>query len=436
MKTHGSVHGPPQASRVTAAVAGSGPLLGTDPAGRESLRAYRESGGYPRLPSPQAIRDAVRTAGLRGAGGAGFPTAVKLDAVAAAAGPRVAVANGEEGEPASAKDRWLMRNRPHLVIDGLRHAAHAVGSETTHLYVSDPAAAEALRNALAELRADPATAQVYGAGFSPTVVEVEPAYVAGEETAVVRAIGGDVAKPLPKPPRPYEKGVGGRPTLVSNVESLARVALAARAAPGTAGDGTVLLTVVDGARAWITEASSSAALRAVVERLRGGADGLAAVLLGGFAGGIWRPDMLDTTVSHDGMRARGALLGCGAVVLVGADDCPVGAAADAASYLAASSAGQCGACVRGTEISAAQLVAIARGAGTPEHLAVLRRRTAALPGRGNCALPDALAALLRTLVDNFADEIQAHMAAPCPVCADRVAPTSSADTRFRVRFPD
>jgi NADH:ubiquinone oxidoreductase subunit F (NADH-binding) len=160
------------------------------------------------------------------------------------------------------------------------------------------------------------------------------------------------------------------------------------------------------------------------------------VLLGGFAGGIRRPDALDTAASHDALREHGALLGCGAMVLVEDDDCPVAAAADAASYLAASSAGQCGACVRGTRVSAEQLVAIARGVGTPENLAILHRRTAALPGRGNCALPDALATLLRTLAAHFGDELDAHLNGACAVCVERVATRIAPQTRFRVRFPD
>lgn len=449
MEAHNATDALPVVRRAEALAAGVGIMAGQVGEGRETLNEYRATGGYPPLAEPSVIRAAVRAAEVRGAGGAGFPTAVKLDAVAAAPGPRVAVANGEEGEPASAKDRRLLRNRPHLVLDGLRHAAHAVGADTAFVYVSDAEAAASVRQALAELAEDGLEAgatdsagpdPVGPAGlrlpaFAPTLVEVAPSYVAGEETAVVRALGGDIALPLPKPPRPYQQGVGGRPTLVSNVETLARIALAARSEPGALAGGTVLLTVVAGGDAWVCEADAAAPLAAAVERVRGSVDGVSAVLMGGFAGGIWRPDALGAAASHDALRAHGALLGCGAVVLVEDGDCPVAAAADAASFLAASSAGQCGACVRGTHVSAEQLIAIARGVGTAENLALLRRRTAALPGRGNCALPDALAMLLRTLDEHFAAELDAHLAGPCPVCVARVSEQPTTATRFRVQLP-
>ena len=142
--------------------------------------------------------------------------AVKLRAVRdSGRGRTVVVANGEEGEPASVKDRWLLRNRPHLVLDGLRLAALIVGAGRAYVYVSDQPAARAVEDALAEVDTENL------AGLSISLVTVEPGYVAGEETAAVRAINGGPAKPTDKPPRPFQEGVAGVPTLVSNVETLA-----------------------------------------------------------------------------------------------------------------------------------------------------------------------------------------------------------------------
>jgi NADH:ubiquinone oxidoreductase subunit F (NADH-binding) len=395
---------------------------------REDLGRYLSAGGYQPLPPPDVIRAAARRAELRGAGGAGFPTAVKLDSVAAGAGPRVVVANGEEGEPSSVKDRWLLRHRPHLVLDGLRTAAQAVQADDLYVYVSDESAQDAVVAALHEL-------QAAGVGGLETarVVRVDPAYVAGEETAVIRAVDGDVAKPLPKPPRPYEKGVGGRPTLVANVESLARLGLAVRDDVAELAGSTALATIVCGATAELREVPLGSTVAEVLALVRpADAPPPVALLLGGFAGGVWGPDALDARISHDGLRARGALLGCASIIALDDSDCVVAAVADVVSYLNTSSSGQCGSCVRGTQVLARHLISLARGTGTEDDLEQLRRRAEALPGRGNCGLPDAAAVATRTLLDNFPTEVRAHLDAPCPTCQALVLPTPSLETRFRV----
>ena len=133
---------------------------------------------------------------------------------------RVVVVNGEEGEPTSVKDRWLLRTRPHLVIDGALRAASAVGAATVYVYVSDAVAAGSVRAALAELDGQ---LSLDGGPVQIDVWQVGPGYVAGEETAAVNAINGRPAKPSEKPPRPYEEGVRGLPTLVSNAETFANL---------------------------------------------------------------------------------------------------------------------------------------------------------------------------------------------------------------------
>ncbi|QWF23298.1 hypothetical protein KM427_06110 [Nocardioides sp. LMS-CY] len=389
--------------------------------------AYRSSGGYGPLPPAAAIVAAAERAGLRGAGGAGFPTAVKLDAVLSGTGPRAVVVNGEEGEPASIKDRWLMRNRPHLVLDGLRTAATAVGADRLVAYVSDPESAAALRAALAE-----APAELAGA----SVEEVDAAYVAGEETAVVNRLSGGEAKPLRKPPRPYEEGVAGRPTLVVNVETAARLALAVR--EGHDAGATMLATVLIAGEAVLVEARRGAPLSAVVaEHPRWSSIEAGAVLVGGFAGGVWTTDILSAAVGHDSMRERGALWGCGALIVLDRSECVVGAALDVATYLRESSSGQCGSCVRGTQVVVEQLTRIANGTGSDDDLAQLERRAEAMAGRGNCALPDADSLLIGSLITNFSAELLAHRERSCPGCRDITLdrPGGGAVTRFRAVLP-
>ncbi len=196
------------------------PRLLRDVPGPETLADYRAAGGYRPLDDAAALLDEIGRAGVLGRGGAAFPMAVKLNTVRRAAlrgVDTVLVANGEEGEPASVKDRWLLRHRPHLVLDGLRLAARVIGARHAHVYVSDAGAAESVRCALDEL--GPAALD----GVTVGVRTVDPGYVAGEETAAVRAINGGPAKPTDKPPRPFEEGVGGLPTVVSNVETLANL---------------------------------------------------------------------------------------------------------------------------------------------------------------------------------------------------------------------
>ena len=188
---------------------------------REDYAAYSDRGGYQPLAAADELLDDVERSGLLGRGGAAFPLAVKLrsvrdNGIRANVGT-VLVANGEEGEPASIKDRWLLRNRPHLVLDGLRLAAAIVAADRAHVYVSDPESARSVETALGEIGADTL------GGISVAVRVVDPGYIAGEETAAVRALNGGPVKPTDKPPRPFEVGVDGRPTLVSNVETLANL---------------------------------------------------------------------------------------------------------------------------------------------------------------------------------------------------------------------
>jgi len=180
----------------------------------EDRGAYEACGGYqPGLVGADLI-DAVAASGLRGRGGAAFPVARKLATLTRQPGEKIVLVNGEEGEPASVKDRWLLRARPHLVIDGALRAAQAVGAGTVYFYVSDAAAAASLDAAVAELDAPRVELRVF---------QVEPGYVAGEETAAVNAVNGRPAKPSEKPPRPFEEGVRRLPTLVSNAESIANL---------------------------------------------------------------------------------------------------------------------------------------------------------------------------------------------------------------------
>ncbi|MFI5554387.1 NADH-ubiquinone oxidoreductase-F iron-sulfur binding region domain-containing protein [Streptomyces sp. NPDC051738] len=405
-------------------------LLGPPRGAAEGIDGYLAEGGYAPLVAPERLLDRIAAVGLRGRGGAGFPTAVKLRAVRDAAGPRVVVANGEEGEPGSVKDRWLLRHRPHVVLDGLRLAAAMTGAERGFVYLSDALAERAVRRALAEsspeLRID--------------VVRTEHTYVAGEETAVVRRIDGGPALPTGKPPRPFEAGVGGAPTLVANVETLARVAVMySRPEAADAVAGSHLVTVSGagggaasgaGGGAALIEVPAGTHLKVLADLCgHGRAD---AVLLGGLFGGLYGEGWTDLPLDHDSLNAAGGALGCGALHFLGPEDCPVAVAVEAAAYLGAQSARQCGVCVSGTGALAKALVAVARGEAGHDTVEKLHRWSRQLPGRGACGLLDAAARIAATLLAHFPDRVDAHRGAACPACSDAA---SEGGRRFVVSVP-
>jgi NADH:ubiquinone oxidoreductase subunit F (NADH-binding) len=377
----------------------------------ESLAEYRQAGGYISR-SCEDLIDVIAAAGLRGRGGAAFPLAVKLDSVRGRRAQPVVIANGEEGEPASAKDRWLLRIRPHLVLDGLRRVAQAVGARRAIVYTSDPGATASVAAAIEELgeRAD---------GIEQ--VMVRPAYVAGEETSAVRAVNGGPALPLDKPPRPFEAGVDGGPTLVSNVETLANVPWIARygaeafRAVGSEGSPGTFLMTLSGAchRPGLYELPLGVPLGHAIDACGGTAGPPRGVLVGGFFAGVLGVRALDVPLDYDALRGLDSGLGCGAITVIGADDCPVAVAAEVAAYLARESAQQCGPCIRGTAEMSGVLSDLCRGVATREQVERLQAWSTSLSGRGACGLLDGAARVAGSLIREFPDEVDAHIGTNC-----------------------
>jgi NADH:ubiquinone oxidoreductase subunit F (NADH-binding) len=381
----------------------------------------RRHGPVPYRGRTQALIPEVRAAGLTGRGGAAFPVHRKLATVAAARGRAIVVGNGAEGEPASHKDQALLCLAPHLVLDGLQLAAEAVGAGRAILYVR--------RDVRARARLDDQIPERYARGLDRAAVELVSApgrFLAGEESALASLVSGGEAVPRFTPPRVFERGVDGRPTLVQNVETLAHLALIARYGPdwfrglGTPDEpGTMLCTLrrADGA-VNVAEAIIGTPLANLLDLA--GSD---AVLVGGYHG-AWLPagQASRLTLSNAALRPAGAFTGAGVLAALPADRCGVVESARVAQYLALESAGQCGPCLNGLPSIAAAMDELAGLTGRrpdPRVLDNLRRWAGLVEGRGACHHPDGTVRFLRSALQVFAAEVGRHLQGRCTAASGR-----------------
>lgn len=360
----------------------------------------------------QSLVDVLERSGLRGRGGAAFPVGTKWRSVASRSrGSAVVIANGAEGEPLSRKDRTLLAARPHLVLDGAFMAAASVGASEVVLYVGEEhgTAYQAVAHALNER---PETSRL-----TVRLVPAPARYVAGEESAAVHFVNSGVAAPTTVPPRPYEKGVGGRRTLVQNVESLAHAALIARfgdawfnslGVDGSAG--THLLTMAGGVRRpGVIEVRAGISLGEALEVAGGLTEPAQAVLLGGYFGAwIDARDAWELPLDAAALRARGATLGCGVIAVLPAGSCGPCETAAVMAYLAGESAHQCGPCIFGLHALADAARRLTGEAPDEADLQRLRRWSREVRGRGACHHPDGAVGFLQSALRVFEDDFAAH----------------------------
>ena len=377
---------------------------------RTHLHRY---GGPPYAGQAGRLIPVLKAAGLTGRGGAAFPVYRKLAAVAQAGTKPIVVGNGAEGEPASDKDKSLLWISPHLVLDGLQLAAEAVGSTAVGLYLH--------RNARLQERLWAAMDERAAAGLDQAEVEIidaPPRFLAGEESALASRLSGQPAMPRFKPPRVFERGVVGRPTLVHNVETLAHLALIARFGPqwfraaGTAEEpGSMLCTLhhADGGRD-VVETELGTPLPSLI-RLDGRTQ---AVLSGGYHGAwLSAADAAQMTLSNADLQPAGAFVGAGVLVALPADRCGIAEAARVARYLALESAGQCGPCFNGLPRIAAAMDEIASPQPDPRAVTDMIRWAGLVEGRGACHHPDGSVRFIRSALHVFRDEITMHSQGRC-----------------------
>ena len=348
---------------------------GTDPTSLEAYGGFRALARAREL-GPAGVRALVAEAGLLGRGGAAFPTATKWEAVARApAAPHYLVCNGDESEPGTFKDRWLLEQDPFAVVESMAIAMYATGCDRGFLYVRAeyPLAHERVQHAIdvggfdIELR--------IGAG----------AYVCGEETALFQSLEGYRGEPRNKPPFPTEVGLFGKPTVANNVETLCNVPEILR---GDLRPTRLFCVSGDVARPGLYELELGTPLRGLLERA--GAEPARAVLLGGAAGSFLRPDQLDLPLSFEAAREVGATLGSGVVMVFGQDADLTAAVLRIAEFFRDESCGQCVPCRVGTvrQEEALQRLAAGRALGNePETLADLAQvlRDASICGLGQTA---------------------------------------------------
>jgi NADH:ubiquinone oxidoreductase subunit F (NADH-binding) len=393
-----------QLPRLLACVRSDGSPVSLD----EHLDAYGDA------PVRQGVRliDLVEASGLTGRGGAGFPTATKLRAVAAQRGRKFVVANGTEGEPLSRKDKALLGCVPHLVLDGAALAASAVGVDEVIVAVGKSATHE--RAALTRAVAERARRGLDGVRFQ--VAAAPDGFVVGEETALLSWLSGRAPKPTFVPPRPFERGLRGRPTLVQNVETLAHLALIARHGAewfrelgSDEEPGSALVTLSGGVRKpGVYEVGLGAAFRDIIIGAGGLSEPATALLVGGYFGGwIEARSALELSLLDADLAPHGIGLGARAVAVLPQGACGVVETARVARYLADESAGQCGPCVNGLAAIATALERIAAGRPdrSPEQIL---RWTSQVRGRGACKHPDGAARLVESGLRVFASEFELH----------------------------
>lgn len=374
----------------------------------------RVHGPLPRLAPHQLIEEVDRS-GLRGRGGADFPTARKLRAVAERRRVGAVVVNGSETEPASAKDSLLLARLPHLVLDGAVLAALAVGSREVIVKVGGTAvdAVNALEGAVAVRDGD---------GVRIQVVAGPEGYVAGEESAVIHYLNGGQPLPTFVPPRPFERGYRGRPTLIQNPETLSQLALVARFGSrwfrelGTVADPGSALVTISGAVAapGVYELAFGTPMSDLLDAAGGPSQPLQALLVGGYFG-TWveASEAMPLRLAREDLRSVGCTLGSGVLFALGKSACGLHESARVISYLADQSAGQCGPCVYGLRAIADAVGGLADGVAGPHERERVRRWCAEVRGRGACHHPDGAVRFVESALRVFGEDIEAHGRGRC-----------------------
>jgi NADH-quinone oxidoreductase subunit F len=392
------------------------------------MARWRSSGGGAALAraiqNPAAVREEIRLAELRGLGGSGFPAWRKWEAVAAEAPKpdKYLIVNGNEDEPGTFKDRVLLEETPHQVIEGAVVTALAIGVNRVVFYTNPDLTRSlaAMKAAIEQWQTSDLLAQASTALGRPMELQLLPGsghYIGGEETASMEWVEGRFPFPRGKPPYPAQAGVHGCPTLINNVETIANVShIVARGAAwfralgiGVA-TGTKLYSLSgDVLHPGVYELPMGTPLRELIYTHGGGllsGKPLKAVFTGGPSCALLTPVDLDVAMDFDSLRARGANLGTGAMIVISEGTGIVKRVAEYERFFAHSSCGQCNSCKVGTATMSRLLDRIDTGCGTATDLATLENLCTMLPGSGRCHLINGAVQLLDSAFHHFHDEFK------------------------------
>ncbi|MGE5652952.1 MAG: NADH-quinone oxidoreductase subunit NuoF [Bacillota bacterium] len=403
----------------------------------EAIEEYIARGGYEALGkavtqmTPSQVIDEMKRSGLRGRGGAGFPTGLKWDFTAKAGGSeKYIICNADEGEPGTFKDRLILEGDPHGVLEGMAIAAFAAGASKGFVYIRGEyqLSIDRLQKAIDQAKEFGMLGDhIFGSDFSFDV-EIRTgagAYVCGEETALIESIEGNRGEPRYKPPYPANQGLWGKPTVVNNVETLANVApiisrgsawfrsIGTERSPGT----KVFTLTGDVVNEGLIEVPMGITLREVIYDIGGGLpEGRAFKMAqtGGTSGGCLPKELLDLPMDIDSLVEHGSALGSGALLIMDDSHCIIDITKAFIKFFKHESCGQCTPCREGTMRVYQFVDRLSHGQATLEDLDNVLALARTMQAASLCALGQTVPVPLLTTLRYFNDEYQAHLKGSCP----------------------
>jgi NADH-quinone oxidoreductase subunit F len=412
----------------------------------QNIDHYIATGGYAALVkalemSPEEIIETIKSSGLRGRGGAGFPTGVKWETCRNAPGtPKYVICNADEGDPGAFMDRTILESNPHLMVEGLAIAARAVGAEQGYVYIRAeyPLAVERVTLAVQQAREKGLLGNsILGTGFNfdIEIFQGSGAFVCGEETALIASMEGKPGIPRHRPPFPAVSGLWGKPTIINNVKTLSYVphimkngaewfkSIGSEKNPGTAIFALAGKVINTG----LAEVPMSTTLNELIFDVGSGIAGgkkFKAVQIGGPSGGCLPETALDTPIDFDSLTGAGAMMGSGGMVVLDEDDCMVEIARFFLDFTQKESCGKCTFCRLGTKHMLDVLERITRGQGRPGDIDLLQELAAKVKAGSLCSLGKTAPNPVLSTIKYFRDEYEAHInEGRCPslMCKDLIA---------------
>ncbi|MCL4457628.1 MAG: NADH-quinone oxidoreductase subunit NuoF [Nitrospirae bacterium] len=408
----------------------------------EDINAYIAVDGYKAVEkvfasmTPEEVIDIMKKSGLRGRGGAGFPTGVKWEACRKAeAGQKYIICNADEGDPGAFMDRAVIEGNPHAVIEGMVVGAYAIGASKGYVYIRAeyPLAVERLKKAIKDARERGFIGKnILGKGFDFDIkIKLGAgAFVCGEETALIASIEGQRGMPRAKPPFPVHRGLWGKPTVINNVETLANIPYIIKkghewfSSYGTEkSKGTKVFALTGKIKnSGLIEVPMGITLKEIIYDIGGGIENgkaLKAVQTGGPSGGCITTDMLDITMDYESLARVGSIVGSGGMIVLDEDDCMVNVAKYFLQFTQSESCGKCVPCRIGTKRLLEIMDRITKGAGRQGDIELLEKLSSDIKAASLCGLGQTAPNPVLSTIKYFREEYDAHLQGKCPAKACR-----------------